>query len=254
LKSGDGVEGAWYAQSGSKARELYTILHPPYTSMVLSYVLIGAALSPTLFVDRLGLTVLAYFLGLGISAHALNELNARHWGTALGKRDLEIAFISPLIAALCIGAYGVYVLYHASDGKLLHPSVLLVLIVLETFFLFAYNLNSSKGKFHNDISFAFSWAFLPFLTSYYVNSLTVTIGSVLIGLSLAATAMIEINLSRWCKDFRRRTNATEIRFEDGTIQQLSTGELIRNPEKALKMIVVAVDLLGIGLLIGRLVG
>ena len=221
--------------------------------MVLSYVLIGAALSPTLFVDRLGLTVLAYFLGLGISAHALNELNARHWGTALGKRDLEIAFLSPLIAALCIGAYGVYVLYHA-DGELLPPSVLLVFIVLEIFFLFAYNLSYSKGKFHNDISFAFSWAFLPFLTSYYVNSLTVTIGSVLIGLSLAATAMIEINLSRWCKDFRRRTNATEIRFEDGTLQPLSTGGLIRNPEKALKMIVVAVDLLGIGLLIGRLVG
>jgi hypothetical protein len=253
LKSGESVEGAWYAQSGSKIRELYTVLHLPYTSMVLSYVLIGAVLSPTLFVDRLGLTVLAYFLGLGISAHALNELNARHWGTALGKRDLEIAFLSPLIAALCIGAYGVYVLYHA-DGELLHPSVLLVFIVLETFFLFAYNLNYSKGKFHNDISFAFSWAFLPFLTSYYVNSLTVTIGSVLIGLSLAATAMIEINLSRWCKDFRRRSNVKEIRFEDDTFLRSTTEGLIENPEKALKLIVIAVDLLGIGLLIRRLVG
>ena len=55
---------------GGKVGELYTILHLPYTSMVLSYVLIGADLSPTLFVDRLALTIMAYFLGLGISAHA----------------------------------------------------------------------------------------------------------------------------------------------------------------------------------------
>ena len=254
MKGGHSVEGAWYAQRGSKVRELYTILHPPYTSMVLSYVLIGAALSPTLFVDRLALTVLAYFLGLGISAHALNELNARHWGTTLDKKDLEIALLFPIVAALSIGVYGVYVLYNASDGNLVPPSILLVFIILETFFLFAYNINYSNGKFHNDISFAFSWGFLPFLTSYYVNSLTVTIGSVLIGLAVAATAMIEINLSRWCKDFRRRSNVTEIRFEDDTFLRSTTEGLIKNPEKALKLIVIAVDLLGIGLLIGRIVG
>jgi hypothetical protein len=245
------LEGAWYARHGGKAGELYTILHLPYTSMVLSYVLIGAALSPTLFVDRLAYTLLAYFLGLGISAHALNELNARHWGVALSKTELRIAFLLPLAGALSVGLYGVNVLYHVSNGSIIPSSVLVLFMVLETFFLFAYNTNYADGKFHNDIAFAFAWAFLPFLTSYYVHSLVMTMGSVLIGLALAATAMIEINLSRWCKNFRRKSNVTEIRFDDGGRLPLSTEVLIGNPEKALKLIVIVVDLFGIGLLVLR---
>lgn len=248
------MEGAWYSQHGGKARELYTILHFPYTSMVLSYVLIGAALAPSLFVDRLSLTLLAYFLGLGLSAHSLNELNARHWGNALTKADLTIIFILPLIGAISIGGYGIYDLYHASSWHIIPPCALLMLIVLETFFLFAYNTNWADGKFHNDLAFAFSWAVLPYATSYYVNSLTMTWGAVMVGLALGATAMIEINLSRWCKDFRRRSNLKEIRFEDDTHMSLSTIALIRNPEKALKLIVITVDLLAMGLLLKRMFG
>ena len=226
------------------------MLHLPYTSMVLSYVLIGAALSPTLFVDRLVFTLLAYFLGLGISAHALNELNARHWGTSLSKADLQIAFLFSLVGALSIGLYGVEVLYNASSGSL-PPTVLALLIALETFFLFAYNTNYAGGRFHNDLSFAFAWAFLPFLTSYFVNSLMIPVGAVLIGLALAATGMVEFNLSRWCKSFRRKSNVVEVKFEDGSLMPISTALLIRNPERALKLIVIAVGLPGIGLLLVR---
>ena len=251
----DGIlEGAWYARHGGKVGELYTILHLPYTSMVLSYVLIGAALSPTLFADRLAYTLVAYFLGLGISAHALNELNARHWGVALTKIDLQITFLLPLLGALAIGIYGISVVYNVSNGNLLLSSLLGLLIALETFFLFAYNLNFANGKFHNDFAFGFAWAFLPFLTSYYVHSFTMTAGVLLIGLALAATAMIEINLSRWCKDFRRRSNVTEMRLEDGSLLPISTPLLIKNPEKALKLIVIVVDLFGVGLLVARLLG
>jgi len=80
----------------------------------------------------------------------------------------------------------------------------------------------------------------------------VTMGVLLIGLALAATAMIEINLSRWCKNFRRKANLKEMRFEDGRIVPISTLALIRNPEKALKLLVIMVDFLGIGLLVARL--
>jgi len=248
------LEGAWYARHGGKLGELYTILHLPYTSMVLSYVLIGASLSPSLFADRLTYTLIAYFLGLGISAHALNELNARHWGAALTKIDLEIAFFLPLLGALLIGSYGVNVIYKLSYENLLPPSILVLFIVLETFFLFAYNLNFANGKFHNDLAFAFAWAFLPFLTSYYVHALSLTVGVLFIGLAMAATAMIEINLSRWCKNFRRKANLKEMKFEDGSIVPISTLVLIRNPEKALKLVVLMVDLFGIGLLLARLLG
>lgn len=244
-------EGAWYARSGNKVRELYTIMHLPYTSLVLSYVLIGAALSPSFYVNRVVLTLLAYFLGLGLSAHALNELHARHWGDALSKSELKILFLVPLIAAVLIGAYGMVVLYTTSGG-LLAPLVLLAFIFLETFFLFAYNSNLSGERFHTDVAFAFSWAALPALVSYYVNALTITIVAVLVALAMAATAGVQINLSRWCKDFRRKSHLMEMRFADGTELSLTTAELIAGPEKSLKLIVVAVDLVAVGLIVRKL--
>jgi hypothetical protein len=244
-------EGAWYARGGSKLGELYTIMHLPYTSMVLSYVLIGAAVSPSFYPNRVIATLLAYFLGLGLSAHALNELHARHWGETLSKRELEILFAAPLIGAILIGVFGMVVLY-AMSGALLTPLVLLVFIFLETFFLFAYNIDLYGGRFHTDLAFAFSWAALPVLVSYYVNALTITVVALLVALAMAATAGIEINLSRWCKDFRRKSSLTQMQLADGTKLILNTAELIAKPEKALKLIVVAVDLLAIGLTIHKL--
>jgi hypothetical protein len=244
-------EGAWYARSGSKLRELYTIMHLPYTSMVLSYVLIGAAVSPSFYPDRVIATLLAYFLGLGLSAHALNELHARHWGETLSRRELEILFAAPLIGAILIGALGMVVLY-VTSGALLTALVLLAFIFLETFFLVAYNTDLSGGRFHTDLSFAFSWAALPVLVSYYVNALTITVVALLVAMAMAATADIEINLSRWCKDFRRKSPLTQMQLANGTKLSLNTAQLIAKPEKSLKLIVVAVDLVGIGLTVHKL--
>jgi hypothetical protein len=218
--------------------------------MVLSYVLIGAALSHSIYPNRVLLTLVAYFLGLGLSAHSLNELHARHWGEALGRGELEALFIAPLVAAIAIGAYGMFVLY-ATRG-LFASLILLVFIVLETSFLFAYNTELYSGIFHSDVAFAFSWAALPTIISYYVNALTITVVAVLVALAMAATAGIEINLSRWCKDFRRRSTLTEMQFSDNTRLNLSTDELIARPEKALKLIVFAVDFIAIGLTAYRL--
>jgi hypothetical protein len=248
------IQGAWYARRGGKSGELYTLIHLPYTSMVLSYVLIGAAMAPVLYLDRLLMTLAAYFLGLGLSAHALNELYARHWGDALTVRELKSIFAFPLIGALTLGGYGTYILYSTPNAGLSASITLLIFIIVEVFFLFAYNTGYSKGKFHNDISFAFSWAAMPSIISYFVNATSLTLSIILISIGLAATAGIEINLSRWCKDFRRRSGLSELHFEDGTQTKLSTKSLIERPEKALKLIVLAVDLMGVGVLLWRLIG
>ena len=58
-------------------RDLVTLLHPPYTAWHLSYVALGAAAAPTVHADRLGAALGAFFLAVGISAHALDELNGR---------------------------------------------------------------------------------------------------------------------------------------------------------------------------------
>jgi hypothetical protein len=245
------ANGAWYARSGTRVRELYTIMHLPYTSMVLSYILIGAMFSPTIHLDRIVLTVAAYFLGLGISAHALNELHSANWTEALGKNELTVLFAAPLAGALAIGVYGIVQLF-ALSHSILPPSILTTVILVELFFLFAYNTDSFNGRFHGDISFALSWAALPTLVSYYVNALTITPGAVLIAFAMAATAGIEINLSRWCKQLRRRSAMSELHFADGTHQEMNTFELVAKPEKALKLIVVVVDMIAISLIAYRL--
>ena len=53
------------------------MLHPPYTSWHLSYVVIGAALAPHTDTGRLVATLLAFFFAVGVAAHALDELHGR---------------------------------------------------------------------------------------------------------------------------------------------------------------------------------
>ena len=69
---------------------------------------------------------------------------------------------------------------------------------------------------------------------------------------MAATAGIEINLSRWCKEFRRKSVLTEMQFADGSRQTITTVQLLAKPERALKLIVVVVDLAALGLIAYRL--
>ena len=58
-------------------RDWWTLLHPPYTAWHLSYSVIGAALAPRVQTSRLIATVLAFFLAVGLAAHALDELRGR---------------------------------------------------------------------------------------------------------------------------------------------------------------------------------
>ena len=68
---------AFYALSSGGWRDLVTLPHPPYTAWHLSYVAIGAALAPHFVLWRLGAALGAFFLALGIAAHALDELAGR---------------------------------------------------------------------------------------------------------------------------------------------------------------------------------
>src|SRR5918994_3976943 len=81
---------AFYALRPGGWRDLITILHPPYTAWHLSYVAIGAAVAPQLHTDRLLAALAAFFLAVGLAAHALDELNGRPLGTGLSDRTLLI--------------------------------------------------------------------------------------------------------------------------------------------------------------------
>jgi hypothetical protein len=71
-----------------------TLLHLPYTAWHLSYVALGtAAASGVIHGDRLAAALGAFFLAVGIGAHALDELNGRPLRTRLSRRAL-IALLS----------------------------------------------------------------------------------------------------------------------------------------------------------------
>ena len=74
---------AFYALRPGGWRDLVTLLHPPYTAWHLSYVALGAAAAPTVHLDRLLAALAAFFLAVGVCAHALDELHDRPLGTRL---------------------------------------------------------------------------------------------------------------------------------------------------------------------------
>src|SRR2546429_8758089 len=97
---------AFYALRRGPWRDWITLLHPPYTAWHLSYVAFGAAAAPTVHLDRLLAALAAFFLAVGISAHALDELNGRPLGTRLSDRTLIVLAAVGLVGAIGIGAAG----------------------------------------------------------------------------------------------------------------------------------------------------
>src|SRR5690242_21195512 len=101
---------AYYAtRSRGWRRDVWALLHPPYTAWHLSYVLIGAGLAPRVSLLRLVATLLAFFLAVGVSAHALDELRGRPLRTEIPSPVLWTAAIIGLGAAVALGLLGITV-------------------------------------------------------------------------------------------------------------------------------------------------
>src|SRR5881227_4499685 len=91
---------AFYALAPGGWRDYVTLLHPPYTAWHLSYVVIGAAIAPHWRPGILGLALLAFFLAMGIGAHALDELNGRPLQTRI-PHGMLIGLATVSLAAAC---------------------------------------------------------------------------------------------------------------------------------------------------------
>src|SRR5207253_1110456 len=94
---------AFYALAPGGWRDYVTLLHPPYTLWHLSYVAIGAAIAPHFDAGVMGLTLLAFFLALGVGAHALDELNGRPLRTRISTLTLVALAVLSVVAASAFG-------------------------------------------------------------------------------------------------------------------------------------------------------
>jgi hypothetical protein len=231
---------AYYAaRSRGWRRDVWAVLHPPYTAWHLSYVVIGASLAPRLDAIHLIATLLAFFLAVGIAAHALDELKGRPLGTGIPASVLKAAAAIGLVGAVALGVAGL---------TRLGPS-LLQFIALGVLFVFAYNLELLGGKLHGDFWFALSWGAFPVLTAYFAQTGRLSIGA--IGAAMAAVALSfgQRSLSMPARLLRRRSRSVTgvVTFSDGSAVELDEATLLRPLEQALQAFSWGVVALAIGL-------
>jgi hypothetical protein len=217
---------AFYALGPGGWRDYVTLLHPPYTLWHLSYVAIGAALAPQMKWGLLGWTILAFFLAMGVAAHALDELNGRPLRTSIGSPVLVGLAVVSLAAACAIG--GVV----AAE----RTWWLLAFVAFGAFVAVAYNLELFRGAFHSDIWFAAAWGSFPVLTAYFASAQRLR------GEAFAAAAFA------FFMSLAQRTLSTQVRFARRNVGDPSSA---RPAELALQLLAAALPALAGALLLAR---
>ena len=235
---------AFYALRPGGWRDYVTLLHPPYTAWHLSYVVVGGCLAPEVAWGRLGLTVLAFFLALGVGAHALDELAGRPLGTRISSRTLVL-----LAAASVAGACGIGIAVALTFSLWLLP-----LVAAGAFLVPAYNLELVGGRFHSDAWFGLAWGAFPVVTGYVACAGTLRIESVLAAASAAVLSLAQRRLSTPVRRARRQVSSVsgELKLVGGGSEPV-TEELLRAaPEAALRLLSAATVLAAAALAAFRL--
>jgi len=239
-----GQRPAFYALEAGGWRDYVTLLHAPYTLWHLSYVVIGAALAPELPVERLLWGLTAFLLGLGIGAHALDELNGRPLETLISERMLAALAVASIGAAAAMGLVAAYA----------WTLWLLPFVAFGTFIVVAYNLELFGGRFHSDLWFAIAWGAFPVLTAYVGAAETLRVEAFLAAAFAAFLSLAQRRLSTQVRTIRRRSERVSgtVAFSDGREEPITQESLIRAPEAALQALGWAVVALALALLLLRL--
>jgi hypothetical protein len=230
---------AFYALRSGGWRDLVTLLHPPYTAWHLSYVALGAAAAPHIYANRLAAALAAFFLAVGISAHALDELHGRPLQTSLKRTTLVALAIASFVTAVGIGIAGIFIV----------SPLLIPLVVVGGLLVPAYNLELAGGRFHNDTWFALAWGGFPAFTGYFVNALTIRPAGLLVAGACCLLSAAQRQLSTPVRQLRRNTIEVTGRqhLRDGRDIELTRAGLSAPYENALKALWIALVLLAAGL-------
>jgi ABC-type branched-subunit amino acid transport system permease subunit len=235
---------AFYALRPGGWRDLLTLLHLPYTAWHLSYVGFGAVAASELHGDRLAATLLAFFLAVGVGAHAFDELHDRPLRTQLSDGVLVGLGGVSLAGAVAVGIVGAVTV---SLG-------LLVFVAVGAFIVVAYNFELFGGRFHSDFWFAAAWGAFPALTAYWINALQIRLEGLLVAAACLVLSLAQRRLSTPVRELRRRTVsvAGHQQLADGTIVELDAARLAAPFDDALRACAFALPLLATGLVIARL--
>src|SRR5712692_2024202 len=199
---------AFYALAPGGWRDFLTLLHPPYAAWHLSYVAIGSAAAPVLNGARLGASALAFFLGVGVTAHALDELRSRPLTTSISDRALWIVAVGGLAGAIALGVVGAIAV----------SWWLLAFVAFGAFIVLAYNLELFGGRFHTDAWFAIAWGAFPALTGYFAQAAAIRWPVGLVALACLFLSAAQRRLSTPVRRLRRQVVLVEGRMvlRDGT--------------------------------------
>ncbi len=235
---------AFYALPTGGWRDYWTLVHPPYTLWHLSYVAIGAALAPHLRASRLAWSLLAFFLAIGVSAHALDELEGRPLRTRIPSSVLAVLGFGGLAGALGLGIRG------AQDVSWW----LVAFIVVGAVLVPAYNMEWAGGVLHTDLAFALGWGAFPVLVGYFAQDGTIGVPAVVAAAACAALASVQRVLSTRARLVRRKAIRIEgeLTLEDGTSIEITPAWLRAGPEGALRVLWIAMVLLAAALVAARL--
>jgi hypothetical protein len=185
---------AFYALAPGGWRDYVTLLHPPYTAWHLSYVVLGAALAPEWRPGILGLALAAFFLGMGVGAHALDELQGRPLQTRIGATTLKALAVVSLLGATAIGV-----------GTAVETNLwLLGFVGGGAFIAVAYNLELFGGRFHGTLWFALAWGALPVLATYLAAAGAIRGEAALGALFAALVSWVQRVLSTPVRAMRRQ--------------------------------------------------
>jgi asparagine N-glycosylation enzyme membrane subunit Stt3 len=221
---------AFYAQPSfltrPRWREWWIVLHPPYTMLHLSLVTVGACLAGPVNTVHWIATLLAFFLAVGIGAHALDELNGRPLKTTIPSGQLVAAAFVGLGGAVALGIAGMF---------LVSP-YLALFIAVGVVAAVGYNLELFGGRLHTSLVFVLSWGAFPILTAYFAQHVALSLASVVAAIFGALVVKVQQILSTPARDLRRRVTSIEGTFTrvDGSRENISKESLLRPFERALK--------------------
>jgi hypothetical protein len=234
---------AFYALAPGGWRDYVTLLHPPYTLWHLSYVAIGAGLAPDFKADVLGFALLAFFLGMGVGAHALDELNGRPLKTRIGDTTLVALAVTSLAGAAAVGI-----------AVALRTNLwLLAFVAAGTFIAVAYNLELFGGRLHGDPWFSLAWGAFPVLATYFAAAETIRVEAVLGAAFAALLSHAQRRLSTPVRLVRRRAREVTgtIELIDGSTIPITADTLTAESERALRALSAATVCIALALVLLR---